>query len=116
MRISKLLGKEKKRGTFGAKSSKGAWSQAVYTMVDRQRELWDGLNYYTPEDWQGQKVKGRFYKPQLQKMRGLPNRWRMAKKLKYKGRGPTREVSVNWQGAAPDYKTWISHKDLKQYE
>ena len=40
------------------------------------------------EDWRGQRVKGRFYEPQLQKVKGLPNRWRVAKKLKYKGRGP----------------------------
>ena len=28
-------------------------------------------------------------------------------KLKYKGRGPKRQVLVNWQGVAPDYQTWI---------
>ncbi|XP_078344072.1 uncharacterized protein LOC144629727 [Oculina patagonica] len=116
VRTSKLLGKDKRRGAFGFKSAKGVWSRAVYTVVDRKRQVADGVNYYTLEDWQGRKVKGRFYEPQLQKVRGLPNRWRVAKKLKYKGRGPTRQVLVNWQGVAPDYQTWISRKDLKQYE
>ena len=37
-------------------------------------------------------------------------------KLKYKGRGPRRQVLVNWQGVAPDYQTWILTRDLKQYE
>ena len=61
-------------------------------------------------------MKVRFYEPQLQKVKGLPNRWRVAKKFKYKGRGPTRQVLMNWQGVAPDYHTWIPARDLKQYE
>ena len=79
MRTSKLLGKDKKHGAFGSKSSKGAWLQAVYTVVGRKRQVVDGGNYYMLEDWQGQKVKGCFYEPQFQKVRGLPNRWRIAK-------------------------------------
>lgn len=116
VRTSKLLGKDKRRGALGVKSAKGVWSRAVYTVSDRGRSLYDGVNYYKLEDWQGQKVKGRFYEPQLQKVKALPNRWRVAKKLKYKGRGPARQVLVNWQGVAPEYQTWISTQDLKQYE
>ena len=48
------------------------------------RFLYDGVNYYHLDDWRGQSVKGRFYRPQLQKVKGLPNRWHMAQKLKYK--------------------------------
>lgn len=116
VRTSKLLGKDKRRGTFGVKSSKGVWSRAVYTVVDRKRQVADGVNYYLLEDWEGQRVKGRFYEPQLQKVLGLPNRWRVAKKVKYRGRGPARQVLVNWQGVAPTYQTWIPIKDLKQYD
>ena len=116
VRTSKLLGKEKRRDAFGVKSAKGMWSRAVYTVSDRARSFYDGVNYYHLEDWQGQKVKGRFYEPQLQKVKALPNRWRVAKKLKYKGRGPRRQVLVNWQAVAPDYQTWISTQDLKQCE
>lgn len=116
VRNSKLLGKDKRRGAFGVKSSKGVWSRAVYTVVDRKRQVADGVNYYLLEDWEGQRVKGRFYEPQLQTVRALPNRWRVAKKVKYRGRGPARQVLVNWQGVAPAYQTWIPHQDLKQYE
>lgn len=56
-------------------------------MTDSVRSLYDGVNYYQLEDWIGQRVKGRFYEPQLQKVKGLSNRWRVAKKLKYKGCG-----------------------------
>ena len=49
-------------------------------------------------------------------VKGLPNRWRVAQKLKCKGRGPRHQVLVNWQGVAPDYQTWIPARDLKQYE
>ena len=92
------------------------WSRAVYTVTDRARSLYDGVNYYQLEDWLERRVKGRFYEPQLQKVKGLPNRWRVAQKLEYKGRGPRRQVLVNWQGVAPDYQTWIPVRDLKQYE
>ena len=86
----------------------------MYTVTDRQRSLYDGVNYYKLDTWKGDKVPGRFYEPQLQKVRALPNEWRVSKKLKYKGRGPTRQVLVNWQGLAPDYQTWIPVKELKK--
>ena len=85
-------------------------------MTDSARSLYGGVNYYQLEDWVGQRDKGRFYEPQLQKVKGLPNPWRVAKKLKYKGCGPRRQVLVNWQGVASDYQTWIPTRDLKQYE
>lgn len=85
-------------------------------MTDRTRSLHDGVDYYQSKDWLGRRVKGRFYEPQLQKVKGLPNRWRMAQKLKYRVRGPRRQVCMNWQGVAPDYQTWIPLGDLKQYE
>lgn len=102
-----------KKSAF-AKSYRGNWSPDVYVVTDRQRSLYDGVNYYKLETWQGDKVPGRFYEPQLQKVRALPNQWRVNKKLKYKGRGPTRQVLVNWQGVAPDYRTWIPVKELKK--
>lgn len=67
------------------------------------RFMYDGVNYYHLDDWRGQRVKGRFYQPQLQKVKGLLNRWHMAQKLKYKGPGLRRQVLVNWQGVSPDY-------------
>ena len=115
VRTSKVLSKDKRRGAFEVKSAKGVWSRGVYTVTDRARSSYDGVNYYQLEDWLGRRVKGRFYEPQLQKMKGLSNHWRLAKKVKYKGRGP-RQVLVNWQGVAPDYQTWIPIRDLKQYE
>ena len=83
----------------------------MYTVTDQAQSLYDGVNYYNLEDWLGWRVKGRFYEPQLQKVKGLPNSWRMAKKLKCKGHRPRRQVLVNWQGVAPDYQTWIPNQD-----
>ena len=85
-------------------------------MTDRAQSSYDGVNYYHLEDWLGQRVKGHFYEPQLQKVKGLPNRFCVAKKRKYKGHGPRQQVLVNWQGVAPDNQTWIPTRDLKQYE
>lgn len=116
VRTSKVLGKERKRGAFGVRGFKEAWSKAVYTVVNCGRQFYDGLNYYKLEDWKGKEVRGRFYEPHLQKVKGLPNRWRVAKKLKYRGRGANRLVLVNWQGLTKEFKTWIKHKELKEYE
>ena len=108
VRTSKLLGKDKRQVAFRVKSARGVCSRGVYTVTDRARS-YDSV--YHLEDWRGQRVKGRFYKTQLQKVKGLPNRWRVAKKLKYKGRGPKRQVLVHWQGVAPDYQTWIPARE-----
>ena len=99
---SKLLGKDKRQGAFRVKSAKGVCLRGV---TDWARSLYDGVNCYHLEDWLGWQVKGGFYEPQLQKVKGLPNHWRVAKKLKYKGRGPRWQVLVNWQDVAPDYQT-----------
>ena len=115
MQTSKLLGKDKRRGAFGVKSAKGVWLRGVYTVTDRVRSLYDGVNYYQLEELLGPRVKGRFYEPQLQKVKGLPNRWRVKKKRKYKRRRLRRQVLVNWQGVAPDYQTWIPTRGLEQY-
>ena len=84
VQTSKLLGKEKRQGAFGVKNAKGVWSWGVYMVTDRAHSLYDGVNYYQMEDWLGRQVKGRFYEPQLQKVKGLPNRWRVAKSLNTK--------------------------------
>lgn len=112
MRTSKLLSsKDKRRGELGNKSCKGIWSRGVYTVIGRRRQTVDGVAYYALEDWGGDRVKGRFYEPQLQKVEGLPNRALANEKFKYRGRGADREVQVNWQGLAPDYKTWVPVKN-----
>ena len=112
MRTSKSV--KGKESAF-TKSYQGNWLQDVYVVTNHQRSLYDGVNYYKLDTWKGDKVHGRFYEPQLQKVRGLPNEWRVTKKLKYRGCGPTRQVLVNWQGLAPDYQTWIPVKELKQF-
>ena len=60
MRTSKLLGKDKRRRAFGVKSAKGVWSRGVYTVTDRARSLYDGVNYYQLEDWLGRRIKASF--------------------------------------------------------
>jgi len=50
VRTSKLLGKDKRRGAFRVKSAKGVWLRGVYTVMDRARSLYEGVNYYLLED------------------------------------------------------------------
>lgn len=108
VRTTKLLGKYKRLygGYGGLRSFKGAWSREVYTVISRSRQI-DGVNYYTLEDWQGKRVPGRFYEPQLQKVQGTPNKWKVSEKIKYRGKGDKRQVLVNWQGMTPEFQTWI---------
>lgn len=108
VRTTKLLGKDRRQSKFGQRASK-----AMYTVSRRARQPTDGVNYYTLEDWRGTNVKGRFYEPQLQKVRGLPNRWRVEKVHKRRGKGAKKQVLVSWQGLSPEYQTWILHKDYK---
>ena len=87
--------KRVKRGNFIPPSYRGTFSADVYTVTASNWSLYDGVNYYKLETWQGQKVPGRFYKLQLQKGQSLPNHWRVNKKLKYRGRGPPRQILMN---------------------
>ena len=102
VRTSKVLGKDKKQGAFGVKSAKGVGSRAVYTVTDQTRSflfiytMYNSVNYYQLEDWLGQRVKGRFYESQLQKVKGLPNHWHLAKK----------QSTNNTKGADRDDKCW----------
>ena len=97
-----MLGKDKKQGAFGVKSAKGMGSRAVYTVTDQTRSflfiytMYDNVNYYQLEDWLGQRVKGCFYESQLQKVKGLPNHWHLAKK----------QSTNNTKGADRDDKCW----------
>lgn len=113
VRTTKLLGRDRRKGAFGNRGSKGTWSASVYTVTTRRRQPTDGVNYYLLEDWQGKKVKGRFYEPQLQKVQGLPNHWRVAKVYKRRGKGEKKQVLVSWQGLSPSYQTWITDKEYK---
>ena len=110
MRTSKRL----KRGAFGPQSYRGTFSQEG--VRGGASSMFDGVNYYTLQTWQGQAVPGRFYEPQLQKVQPFPNCWRLQQNLKYKGRGPGRQVLVTWQGLALSYRTWIPARDVKLYE
>ena len=113
VRTSKHL---KKKGAFGPKSYRGTFSQDVYVVMDRQPSLFDGVNYYKLQTWQGNAVAWRFYETQPQKVQPFPNRWRIQQKLKYKGCGPCCQVLVNFQGLAPTYRSWIPTRDIQQYE
>jgi len=88
----------------------------MFTVTDRARSLYHGVNYYHLEDWLRRRVKGRFYEPQLQKVKDLPSWWHVAKTRKYKGRGATRQILVNCQGVISDYQTRIPTQDLEKYE
>lgn len=53
VRMSKLVGKDKRKGLWGVRALKGVWSPAIYTVTDRHQQLVDGVNYYKLQDWQG---------------------------------------------------------------
>ena len=85
-------------------------------MKDRKTLPLDPVNYYFLENREGKRVLGRFYEEQLTKVNRVPNEWRVAKKLKYRKMGRRRQVQVNWQGYDPDFTSWISVKDLPQFQ
>lgn len=100
---------------FGVKSTKGVWSRTVYVVRIRDFHC-TMVSIIT--NWKIDKGRNNEWKVvstsiNCKRWDHLPT---MAKKLKYKGCGPTQQVSVNWQDVATEYQTWISTQDLKQYE
>ena len=69
VRTSKHL---KKTGAFGPKSYHGTFSQDVYTVMDRQRSLFGGVNYYKLQTWQGKPSRDVFTNPNSKRCNRFP--------------------------------------------
>lgn len=64
-------------------------------------------------DLQDEKIAGRFYESELQKV-GLPDYHKIDKIIKTRGKGDSKELYVSWTGYPDKFNSWISANNLKK--
>ena len=76
----------------------------------------EGVPVYTILDWDGERVDGTFYEPELQPVTIDPTtEYRVEKILKRRVRSKRKEVLVRWLHWPKKYDSWIPEADVKDY-
>ena len=76
----------------------------------------EGVPVYTILDWDGERVDGTFYEPELQPVNIDPTtEYRVEKILKRRVRNKRKEVLVRWLHWPKKYDSWIPEADVKDY-
>ena len=90
------------------------WTGELFKIDTRFRR--EGLPVYTILDWDGERVDGTFYEPELQPVTIDPTtEYRVEKILKRRVRNKRKEVLVRWLHWPKKYDSWIREADVKDY-
>ena len=90
------------------------WTRELFKIDTRFRR--EGVPVYTILDWDGERVDGTFYEPELQPVTIDPTtEYRMEKILKRRVRNKRKEVLVRWLHWPKKYDSWIPEADVKDY-
>ena len=90
------------------------WTGELFKIDTRFRR--EGLPVYTILDWDGERVDGTFYEPELQPVTIDPTtEYRVEKILKRCVRNKRKEVLVRWLHWPKKYDSWIPEADVKDY-
>ena len=90
------------------------WTGELFKIDTRFRR--EGLPVYTILDWDGERVDGTFYEPELQPVTIDPTtEYRVEKILKRRVRNKRKEVLVRWLHWPKKYDSWIPEADVKDY-
>ena len=90
------------------------WTGELFKIDTRFRR--EGVPVYTILDWDGERVDGTFYEPELQPVTIDPTtEYRVEKILKRCVRNKRKEVLVRWLHWPKKYDSWIPEADLKDY-
>ena len=90
------------------------WTGELFKIDTRFRR--EGVPVYTILDWDGERVDGTFYEPELQPMTIDPTtEYRVEKILKRRVRNKRKEVLVRWLHWPKKYDSWIPEADVKDY-
>ena len=86
------------------KGYEGAWSKEVF--VVRSRHPTDPVTY-SLKDYSGEEVKGKFYAPELQRVKRDPSLFEVEKVVRTRTRRGKKEYLVRWKGYGPKHDTWV---------
>ena len=90
------------------------WTGELFKIDTRFRR--EGVPVYTILDWDGERVEGTFYEPELQPVTIDPTtEYRVEKILKKRVRNKRKEVLVRWLHWPKKYDSWIPEADVKDY-
>ena len=90
------------------------WTGELFKIDTRFRR--EGIPVYTILDWDGERVDGTFYEPELQPVTIDPTtEYRVEKILKRRVRNKRKEVLVRWLHWPKKYDSWIPEADVKDY-
>ena len=90
------------------------WTGELFKIDTRFRR--EGVPVYTILDWDGERVDGTFYEPELQPVTIDPTtEYRVEKMLKRRVRNKRKEVLVRWLHWPKKYDSWIPEADVKDY-
>ena len=90
------------------------WTGELFKIDTRFRR--EGVPVYTILDWDGERVDGTFYEPELQPVTINPTtEYRVEKILKRRVRNKRKEVLVRWLHWPKKYDSWIPEADVKDY-
>ena len=90
------------------------WTGELFKIDTRFRR--EGVPVYTILDWDGERVDGTFYEPELQPVTIDPTtEYRVEKILKRRVRTKRKEVLVRWLHWPKKYDSWIPEADVKDY-
>ena len=90
------------------------WTRELFKIDTRFRR--EGVPVYTILDWDGERVDGTFYEPELQPVTIDPTtEYRVEKILKRRVRNKRKEVLVRWLHWPKKYDSWIPEADVKDY-
>ena len=90
------------------------WTGELFKIDTRFRRK--GVPVYTILDWDGERVDGTFYEPELQPVTIDPTtEYRVEKILKRRVRNKRKEVLVRWLHWPKKYDSWIPEADVKDY-
>ena len=90
------------------------WTGELFKIDTRFRR--EGVPVYTILDWDGERVNGTFYEPELQPVTIDPTtEYQVEKILKRRVRNKRKEVLVRWLHWPKKYDSWIPEADVKHY-
>ena len=90
------------------------WTGELFKIDTRFRR--EGVPVYTILDWDGERVDGTFYEPELQPVTIDPTtEYRVEKIPKRRVRNKRKEVLVRWLHWPKKYDSWIPEADVKDY-